>query len=225
MREVQKYRYIFAAVLTITIFTLGVLFSNFVDDTRYNSLQNEIQQDNVELESKQLQLNYIRSGNVDSCQGLEAGLQDIVANYNNRLGNLQDYEENSFFRSDDFESMKNLYVLSGLRYWMFADELQDKCDYNVDTVLYFTTQIGDADECDACGYTGEQLSFLKQKYGDQLLVFTVPTELEDGMIDILERQYNITEVPTVIVNENASNRLEGRVSSDEIEKFVNTQGE
>lgn len=221
MREVKKYRYLFAAVLTITIFVLGILFSNLVDDQRYSSLQNEIQEDNVEMESWQLQMNYISSDNMASCSTLEKGLQDVVSNYNSRLDNLQNYQEDSFFRSEDFESMKNLYILSGLRYWMFAEELQDKCDYDVDTVLYFTTKIGEAEECEACGYTGEQLSFLKQKYGEELLVFTVPTEFNDGMVDMLEAQYNVTEVPTVIVNENRTNRLEGRASTEDIEQLVN----
>ena len=221
MRDMKKYRYLFAAVLTITIFVLGMLFSNLVDGQRYQSLQNEIQEDNVEMESWQLQMNYLSSDNMASCATLEKGLQDVVSNYNDRLGNLQSYQEESFFRSDDFESMKNLYILSGLRYWMFAEELQNKCDYDVDTVLYFTTQIGEADSCDACGYTGEQLSFLKQKYGEKLLVFTVPTEFEDGMVDMLEAQYNVTEVPTVIVNENRTNKLEGRSSMNDIEKLIN----
>lgn len=221
MREVRKYRYIFAAVLTLVIFSLGMMFSNLVDDQRYSALQSEIQQDNVALESRQLQLNYLQSDNVESCEALESGLQEIVANYNNRLDNIQNYEENSFFRSNDFESMKELYVVSGLRYWMFAEELKRECDdYNADTVLYFTTEIGDAEDCDACGYTGEQLSFLKREYGDQLLVFTIPTNMDDGFVRMLEAQYEISEMPTIIANNNESHRLEGGVSKEEIEELV-----
>lgn len=217
MRDVKKYRYIFAAVITIVIFTLGMLFSNFVDGQRYSSLRNEIQNDNVELESWQLQLSYLRSEDVDSCGALQSGLQDVVSNYNSRLDDIQNYEKNSFFRENDFESMKNLYVLSGLRYWMFAEELKDNCEYDANTVLYFTTQIGEAKDCDACGYTGEQLSILKQKYGEELLIFTVPTEFDDGFVDMLETRHNVTEIPTIIINDNKTNRLSGSVSSQEIE--------
>lgn len=225
MREIKKYRYVFAAVLTILIFTLGVLFSNLMDGARYSSLQKEIQQDNIEIESRQLQLSYLRSDNFETCRGLEAGLQDVVDSYNNRLDNIENYEETSFFRSDDFESMKKLYILSGLRYWMFADELKKQCDYDVDTILYFTTQIGAADNCEACGYTGEQLSLLKQQYGEDLLVFTVPTEFENSFVDILQSQYNVTEIPTVIVNENTNKSLEGRASIEDIENLLKSDGE
>ncbi len=222
MREVKKYRYLFAAVLTLLIFMLGVMFSNLMDDKRYSALQEDIQDDNIALESRQLQLSYLQSDNVESCSGLEAGLEDIVRNYNDRLDNLQNYEDRSFFRSDDFESMKNLYVLSGLRYWMFSEELKEQCDdYDVDTVLYFTTQIGDAEDCDACGYTGEQLSLLKHEYGEDLLVFTVPTEFDDGFVDVLKSQYNITEIPTIIANQDEDKRLEGRASTQDIDALLN----
>ena len=223
MRDVKKYRYIFAAVITIVIFALGMLFSNFVDDQRYSSLRNEIQEDNVELESWQLQLSYLRSEDVESCRALQSGLQDVVSNYNSRLDDIQNYEENSFFRKDDFESMKNLYVLSGLRYWMFAEELKDNCEYDANTVLYFTTQIGEAKDCESCGYTGEQLSILKQKYGEQLLIFTVPTEFDDGFVDMLETRHNVTEIPSVIINDNTSTKLSGSVSSEDIEQVLWSQ--
>lgn len=223
MRDVKKYRYIFAAVITIVIFSLGMLFSNFVDDQRYSSLRNEIQDDNVELESWQLQLNYLRSEDIESCGALQSGLQDVVSNYNSRLDDIQNYKENSFFREQDFESMKNLYVLSGLRYWMFAEELKANCEYDANTVLYFTTQIGEAEECDACGYTGEELSMLKQKYGEELLIFTVPTQFEDGFVDMLEIRHNVTEIPTVVINDNTTTKLSGSVSSQEIEQKLWSQ--
>lgn len=218
MREVRKYRYFFAAVLTVIIFLLGVLFSNFVDDTRYSSLKNDINQDNVELESRQLQLNYLQSDNVKSCGALEAGLRDIVQGYNNRLSNLQNYQKRSFFKQEEFGTMKHSYILSGIRYWMFAQELRQKCDYNADTVLFFTKGIGNDQNCPDCGSMGEQLTILKRKYGESLLVFTVPTNIEDGMVDMLEGQYNITERPTIIINGNESQKIEGLRSRNYVER-------
>lgn len=225
MREVRKYRYLFAAVLTIVIFVMGILFSNFMDGARYSSLKTEIQDNNVQLESRQLQLNYLQSDNVESCRALEAGLKDIVSGYNKRLGNIQGYSERSFFNAEEFETMKHSYILSGLRYWMFAQELRQKCDYSDNTVLFFTSQIGDASDCEECGKMGEQLSLLKRKYGDSLLVFNIPTDMEDGMVDMLEGQYNVTEVPTIIVNGNQSKRIEGLKSRREVEKYLTVEPE
>jgi hypothetical protein len=220
MREVKKYRYFFAAILTIVIFVMGILFSNFVDQTRYDSLRTEVNQNNVELESQQLQLNYLRSESVQSCSALEAGLQEIVSGYNKRLGNLQSYRENSFFNKKEFETMKKSYILSGIRYWVFAQEIRQKCDYQADTVLFFTSQIGSANGCEECGKMGEQLSMLKKKYGDNLLIFTIPLEMEDGMVEMLEGQYNVTDVPAVVVNGNSSKKIEGFRSRKVVEEYL-----
>lgn len=224
MREVRKYRYFFAAALTIVIFMLGVLFSNFMDDTRYNSLKNDINQDNVELESRQLQLNYLRSDNVKSCGALEAGLRDIVSGYNNRLSNLQNYQERSFFKEQEFKSMKHSYILSGIRYYLFAQELRGECDYNADTALFFTEGVGDNDNCEECGQMGEQLTILKRQYGEDLLVFTVPIEMDDGMVNMLVGQFNVTEKPTVIINGNESKKIEGFKSRKVIERELTVTG-
>jgi hypothetical protein len=220
MREIKKWRYVFAALLTIVVFLLGVFMSHYIDGARYDALQNQIQENNLELESRQLQLSYLRSENVESCGALKAGLQDIVSSYNKRLGNIQSYEENSFFREKDFQKMKHAYVLSGLRYWMFAEEVNDRCGREADTVLFFTTRIGNADDCDECGRMGEQLSLLKQEYNEDLLIFTVPTDMEDGLIEMLEGQFNITDIPTAVINGNKSKTVEGFKSRDQIRKHL-----
>jgi hypothetical protein len=223
MREVTKYRYFFAAVLTLVIFVMGILFSNFVDQTRYDSLRTEVRDNRVELESRQLQLNYLRSDNIQSCSALEAGLKDIVSGYNKRLGNLQTFMENSFFNREEFRVMKQSYILSGIRYWMFAEEIRDKCDYEANTILFFTSEIGGGEECPECGKMGEQLSVLKKKYEDNLLIFTIPMSMDDGMVEMLEGQYNVTDVPTVVVNGNSSKRIEGFKSRRVVEDYLTVE--
>jgi thioredoxin-like negative regulator of GroEL len=87
-------------------------------------------------------------------------------------------------------------------------------------VLFFTTRIGNADDCDECGRMGEQLSLLKQEYNEDLLIFTVPTDMEDGLIEMLEGQFNITDIPTAVINGNKSKTVEGFKSRDQIRKHL-----
>ncbi|MFB6158417.1 MAG: hypothetical protein ABEJ95_02015 [Candidatus Nanohalobium sp.] len=222
MREIQKYRYVMAGVLTVAVFVLGVLFSNFMDDTRYQSLENEMQQTQVEMESRQLQLSYLKSSEVQSCDAIEAGLKEIVEGYNKRLRRVQQYQENSFFQEEQFRTMKREYILSGIRYWLYAQELRDRCDNGSNTVLFFTSSLFSESECDECSSLGTELTLLKKEYGEELLVFTVPTSLDDGAVEMLEKQYNITETPAVVLN--GEEKLEGFHSSDEIEEELNLSG-
>lgn len=222
MREIEKYRYLMAGMLTLTVFMLGVLFSNAVDDRRYQALQNEMQQNNVDMESRQLQLSYLKSPEVESCGALEAGLSDIVRGYNSRLEKVQQYQENSFFKEEQFRYMKRKYVLSGVRYWMYSQELRDKCDYDANTVLFFTDNLFGEENCKECSNIGVELTVLKKRYDDDLLIFSIPTDLDDGAVEMLERQYNVTTTPTLVIN--GKTKLEDFKTSGEIEKQLNFTG-
>ncbi|MEF8847454.1 MAG: thioredoxin family protein [Candidatus Paceibacterota bacterium] len=222
MREIQKYRYVLAAILTITVFVMGMLFSNLMDDRRYQSLQNEVQENNVEMESRQIQLSYLKSADVDSCSALEAGLIDIIRGYNDRLERVQQYQEDSFFKETQFENIKREYILSGVRYWMYAQELREKCDYRTNTVLFFTEDLFGNPDCEQCSMIGSELSLLKRKYGEELLVFTMPMNIEDGAVKMLEQQYNVTSTPTLIIN--GEKHIGSFNSSREIESRLNFKG-
>lgn len=209
-REIKKYRYLFAALFTILVFTTGILFSNLVDDYRSSALQNEVREDVTDLESQQLQLNYLERQ--DNCRVLEAGLNEVLQGYNERLDRVVNYEENSLFKSERFQNIRRQYVLAGIRYWIFSKDLRDKCeDYNPDTILYFQKQ-----DCPACDSTGKELSRIKKTQGNQALVFNIFTDIEDSMVTILEKEYQINQTPTVVINEETT--LEGDLSRQEIEE-------
>lgn len=198
MSEIKKYRYLFAALFTILMFTMGVLTSNLIDDTRQNALQETLEEDAADLQSKQLMMNYL--DDQKSCNLRKKGLAQIVEDYNNRLERVESYEKSSFFQAGDFQNLRRRYVLSGLEYWMFAENTKEECDdYNPDTVLFFTEE-----DCTSCARQGEILSDLKRVHGEDLLVFVIYTDIEDNMIEVLKKEYNVTSPPAVIVNQNTT---------------------
>lgn len=199
------------------VFSLGLLFSNMIDDTRAGSLENSMQENLLEVESQNLQLSYLESGRVESCSALETGLNNIIRGYNDRLNRVQQYQDNSIFKGERFGDITRRYVLSGIRYWMFAQDLRSECAYNANTVLFFTTTL-EAEDCDECQRQGRQLDLLKQRHRDMILIFSIPTQMEDGMVRILENQYNVTDTPVLVVN--GDQVLEGYHSRSEIEQYL-----
>lgn len=218
MRKIKKYRYVAAFALTAMVFLLGILMSNLVDQQRAQSLENEMQQDLIQLESNQLQLSYLRSDESSSCEALQTALKNIVIDYNQRLSNVQNFQSDSFFKSQDFENIKRRYILSGIRYWMFAEEVRQKCDYSPDTVLFFTTTL-DKDDCPECDKIGRRLTLLKRKYNGDLLIFSIPVRMEDGMVDVLEQQFNVAQTPAVVIN--GDHKMTGLHPRSAIEQQLN----
>lgn len=200
MSEIKKYRYVAAIVLTLLVFSLGVLASNLADDKRQSDLQNRLQDDTTDIQSKQLLMRYLEGK--DSCELRQEGLTQIIEGYNNRLERVQSYEQQSFFQEEQFRSIRRSYVLSGIEYWMFAENTDAECQsYNTNTVLFFTSE-----NCDKCDQQGTTLSDIKRIYGDDVLIFSIYTDLDDSMINLLEEQYNVTGTPALVVNENVTLR-------------------
>jgi hypothetical protein len=199
--EIKKYRYGAAIGLTMLIFLLGVFASNLADDKRQSDLQDTLRDDSTDIQSKQILMRYLEGE--ESCELRQEGLNQIVEGYNNRLERVQSYEEKSFFQETEFRSLRRSYVLSGIEYWMFAEETDERCDsYNTNTILFFTEE-----QCELCDKQGETLSDIKRLYGDEVLVFSVYTDLDDSMINLLREQYDISKPPALVINQNKT--LEG----------------
>lgn len=215
MREISRYRYIVAAFLTLIIFVTGALTSNLVDDYRSEKLQTELQEDLTEVESNQLQLAYLQSENL-SCNTMDTGLKSITRGYNSRLAKIQTFRDRSLIKSERFNNLRRRYIISGIRYWMFAQEMKERCDFSPNTALFFTKSL-ENETCEACARQGRQLTLLKKEYDGEFLVFSVPTSLDDGMVEILQDRYNVSEVPTTVVN--GDTVLRGPKSREQIETY------
>lgn len=208
-REIKKYRYVFAAVFTILIFFTGILFSNLMDDYRSGVLSEELEEDLIELESRQVQMNYLEDEN-HTCEAMQAGLSNIVGSYNERLERMESYRDSTMLQEDQFNDIRRRYTLSGVEYWQFSEKVKDKCDgYEPDTILYFGE-----DDCSNCDQQRRELDRLKNIYGEEVLIFTVFTDIDDGMVEILTNEYDVQETPKIVIN--GEKQDEGLRHRDEI---------
>lgn len=215
--EIKKHRYFFAAVFTLGVFFMGLLFSNLVDDHRSAALQEDLRDDIIGLESQQLQINYL--DRQEDCSVLKTGLTETTKDYNDNLERVQSYEDGSLLKSGRFHDIRHQFVLSGIRYWLFAQEVRQRCpDYDPHTLLYFGT-----DDCPGCNAVRNHLERVKDQYGAQTLIYHIHTDIDDGMVRILKNRFGIETIPSVVVNEETV--LEGSVSKqrivDEIESVEN----
>jgi thiol-disulfide isomerase/thioredoxin len=89
------------------------------------------------------------------------------------------------------------------------------CDDNVVNILYFFSR----DQCDICPSQGQILTYFKKKLQDKLLVFPINVDFEEDedFIKIIRIRYNVTVMPTLVVNDQ---KYEGVVSRDELSKII-----
>ena len=82
---------------------------------------------------------------------------------------------------------------------MLANRISNLCNSNLNTILFFYAE---KDKCKECEDQGVHLNYVKQKLGDDVLIFSLDSQKE-GPTQLLKQKYGIdtNNLPAVIVNE------------------------
>lgn len=196
MREMNKKRYLIAGVLTFLIFFIGFLVGDQMDEQRLGYLSKNLREQRTEYMSLQTQYLYISSLPSEKfCKVANPTLKENLERLSKLLDRLESYEEGSDFNKEEYRVLKREYTISNLRYWMLLKKVKKNCGRNDVSILYFYNK-----ECDICPRQGFVLTQLRSKYEGDLWVFPLDTGLDENMINILKARYNITEVPSLVVN-------------------------
>jgi thiol-disulfide isomerase/thioredoxin len=203
-------RAIAAAFFTAMIFLAGLSFGFFWDSLRTSESEREINELVVYSSALFLESRLIEDA---GCDSLKPILDTAVVDLSEALERYENYVEESRFNMDSENLLYRRYLMSNLRYWFFAKEFQKKCGLNNTVVLFFFDR-----NCPDCDVMSERLTFLKKKFGSDILVFPINMDLayRDPVAKTLENIYNVTSYPTLIINDVKF----GYLSKDHLEDLV-----
>ncbi len=216
-RDFSIKRYLVAAVITMLVFSFGVLLGVILDYERLDALssKSEIQ----ELDYRGLQLLYLYLSDVENdkanCVIMRATLEESIKDLSYSLEQYERYESNSYVNKGDFDIVVRTYLQDNLRYWLFSQKTRELCKDDVINVLYFYSK----DKCYICPNQGTILTYFKLKLKDKILIFPINVDLEDDekLIKMLRLQYNITSYPSIVVNDDT---YSGIIPKDEVAKII-----
>ncbi len=192
-----------AFVFTLLLFLLGVALGVIVDSARINWSQNMLKDNELRYESSNVQYLLLSStsGNIDECALFQKALEQNIAELGYNLDRLLEYEKQSFFRNEEqYETLKRRYLLSNIKYWILSSRVSDVCsNYDTVHVLYFYS----TEKCDICPNQGVILTYFKKLLEDRLLVFPIDVDMvkEEPVIDLLVTKYNVSEYPTLFIDD------------------------
>ena len=198
MRELKARRYIIAFVLTIAIFSIGILLGVIVSTQRETAISKANAMQKLDYDSLQLQYLFLTASTLDkNCNAMLSALEHSTSQLESSREKLESYiDENDFW---DYDALKKDYMLAEIRYWLFAKKANEICKRNNAAVLYFYSN--EEDSCRDCNAQGLILTYLKEIFGDKLLIFSIDGDYSEQMIGILRGNYNVTEYPTIVINE------------------------
>lgn len=211
-REINIKRYLMAGVLTLLIFTVGLLLGVVFENYRVQSLQKESQIQEINFKSNQLSYVYLSSlaDQNTSCIALKISLEKSIKDLSKSLETIENYKQGSNFNDQEYEILSRRYLLDNLNYWILSKKTTDTCSYNTVNLLYFYDS-----NCEICPNQGIILTYYKKKLGDNLLVFPINTNFvkEEPMIKLLLTVYNVTEYPSIVIDDKV---YKGIVSQEEL---------
>ncbi len=214
-RAISTDKYIIAAVITALIFALGLTLGFIFENARYGFVQQVNEEQEVKYLSLQLQYLFLTSfQNNNSCPTLTTTLQETITDLSDSLSKVVAYEEEKRAADGREILVQRRYLLDNLRYWLLAKESKQKCSMDIVPILYFYQK-----DCPSCPEQGTILTFYKNIFEEQLLVFPINLDLQnkEPLAKIIGSQFNVTQFPTIIVDDV---KYEGVVDKEKMEEII-----
>src|SRR3989344_9474698 len=164
----------------------------------------------VGLLSLQMQQRYIDSGIAD-CESLNNILETNIDELSKKMEIIIDYEKKSFFNQEEFNLQLRDYFLTEIQYFLISQEIDRQCSQDNIKILYFY----DENKYDT---QGSILGYLKDKFGENILVFSFNSEFkEEPMINLLLTSYKINQFPSVVIENEI---FLGHQEVEELQKII-----
>ena len=216
VREFNKKRYFIAALLTLSIFLLGLMLGLVIEGKRVQYINAVNRIEKLDYSSLQLQYAYIdQLSQEKNCDAVSKTFENSIKNLITTSERLEEYEKSANINKEDFAILKREYILAQLNYWLLAKRTKKICNRDLVSILYFYST---KKECPQCEEQAFVLTYLKQQFKENLLIFALDSKyVGEPMIEMLKDQYGISKYPTLIIEDTA---LEGFTSKDEILKII-----
>lgn len=210
-QELNTKKYVLVFFITLGIFAIIFLFSDYLYQQRLSQVKNI--EDNINLNILESEIQYALLADA-SCDTDESGNPLLINEINmltKRLAYMEDQRG-----ADDAEviSLKKYYSLLQVKDYLLLRERAKQCDAKPLTILYFYSNEGDCDDCTKMGYV---LTSMREDY-DTLHVYAFDYNLGLSVIETLKSIYKLEDqFPVLIVNRKP---YYGFKSREEIEQLI-----
>ena len=200
--KVSNTRYFIAFILTTGIFTLGLFLGIILTDAKLS----EVEKLQLEFRNRLTNLE-IEDLLIDDkiCQFDDINI--LVDELSNIGETITAIEDDPHTKKDSIVALKEYYSLLEIRHMIFMQKFNHECGNNYDIILYFYSN--DEDKCPDCASQGYILSYLRDKY-DNVRVYSYDVDLNNPTIRTLMQINNVTEVPSLVINDVLYNKYSTR---------------
>lgn len=191
---------IITTLLTLVFLLVGFFLGMWFDQMRTEEVKQELGQIDIMWNDARLQSLYYESfSDGELCNSaLKSNLKFNEKIYEEGQ-KIENYEKVNRF-APKLITEKKRYALLQMQFWLNTIELKKKCGYNYSTVVYLYSHYNESLSREQ-KIQGTALYQLKEEHGEDMMLIPMPADMGLTSIDVAKSEYNITELPAIIVNE------------------------
>lgn len=210
--EIKKLLILSVLFSTLTFF-LGLAVGYMIN----NYLFNIIYRDYWNLKLMVDSAHYLLREEMVCDKTLFHTLTDYLESVGRRIEILQESKP-IYVSKEVFKLYKAEYFNLEYLHYLLANKYINNCNETFAIIFFF---YDDSKPCNECKKEGYQLSYLKAKYMDNLLIYSFDISYENAYIQYYIRKYNLTEAPSIILFiKNGSYVFKGFTKYNEIENIL-----
>jgi len=213
----QKYIFLYALILTLVIFNLGIFMGYMLESSRLDKINTLYSNAELELFDQIAQKESVGVLNLD-CKTLVSENIKFGDEIFTEALQIQKYEDANRISNDIVFQHKRFDLLRTM-FWMNSIKTKQDCSSNYHNIVYFYKYNNPSiDQDSKQKFFSNLLEQLKQKEGDNVMLIPIAGDNDIPSINILVDKYNITEFPTILIDEKT--KLTDVKSVDEIENIL-----
>ena len=206
-------------VLAVLFMSIGFFAGFFTEVYRTGKVVENYKDNEIQALDLKLQNYYYQIMSKESC---DAALTQnfIFADklYSEGL-KIEKYEEANQITADILLEKKR-YVLLKTELWLNTILLKEKCNKELNTIVYFYSHDPPSNSVVATQkIISNVLRDVKDQKGNSVVLLPIAADMDLEIVNLQRKIYNITELPSILINEDV--KLEGYSSEKEILSYLN----
>lgn len=194
-RKISKNKYLLAFFISASVFVIGILVGAVITNSKFNTL-NLAQQD-IRAQILALETQY-SIAEANPCSFVD--FSDLSKELYTMGDSLTLLEGQLGKTNKNVLELVKYYSILEIRHFLFLKSVNEKCSKNYRLVLFFYSN--NEDLCGVCDQQGYILSFVRKKYPNlNIHVYSFNADIDNPAISTLKHYYNISEVPSLVINE------------------------
>ncbi len=209
MQGASGKKYLFVFMVTLAIFVFAIWLSEYFSNRKIEQLRSIQESISIDILSSETQFSLLSEL---SCKDVSAS---TLSNELNTLADKIDYSEKNLGNENEIIQLKKYYSLLEIKDYLLMQQITERCDEKLFSILYFYTTANNCSECVKQGYV---LTELRAKY-PELRAYSFDYNLDLSALRALVSIYKVedTKLPALIVGDEM---VTGFRSIEEIEAMV-----